>query len=976
VSDSLFEADVEADPRFAQIDHARDSGDWTRALELASALLRVRVVRKEDPSPGDYILIEVTADLATIFGLTAAACDLLVGSALLCEERNKFFIADYLRLKCCQVALGDGHFEDARDLLSQLEPRIGPLEAVPFKEEGLPTWEGRCRWPAGDISPRKDRSSFFSRLYLCLGEWLAAQGRYGHARVLLDRGTTHALPPASALACRAYVPLCLALSSSCLEQGQLRESDQYLRNVEATIDRRRQPGWRVRWLELTGYGELLRGSFGSGLERFEEVQAICREIGNARGSLTAIVNHAEILITLNQVTTAEEMLEDAGVLADALGDSVVAHRIARLRKLAEQRSRSPLDFVSITPSVIEMQGKVIQSSPRKESRPISEPNGAITLQATSFLALFEDCAWSVRGYLASGDVERAIAAFKGLIRCFDGVESPLIQLRLHIIAGMVAYYLEDYSRASQEFADVYPHLEERGLRPELWQVTRFREWCAIRAKAGEEEIRSHAIRAEELLDEMSSGLKPLDAAIYRLNKWTEEEKSLRRDIVALVRQQEAVDQSFWALRGWRRWRFWQSLHKFLDRMDSNRRRLAEDGLSGRSASVLGLASSLWDRLTRHSVRSATLSFLVLPDRVFIVTAGWMMLRCRVCFSESKRPGENRAVRVFTGRWQLRELIGLCHRAVRLQNDKLFEEVVGRIGHVLMVCQVVAELPRWVRRLTVVADDSLHGFPFAALRINGGHLIDHYALTFSYDQSPHVRRVERAAQPTALIVAVSNEASRIDAPEGTQASKMRVPALDGALPEANEVGQWLVGHGFKIVELHNLKASKGSVLVEFPRASMIHLACHGIFEPGRPDASGLVLVSEADRGEILSLRDLAQCDLGPVQHITLSSCWGADSFVYPGRWVVSLPETLCRRGAGSVLSCRWEVDDLLARRFMKRFYKLLEQLPRDEAIRAVQQKCIRNELEDGSDTAHPFFWAGFCLHGDGGYLRIPSGRVTR
>jgi CHAT domain-containing protein len=109
----------------------------------------------------------------------------------------------------------------------------------------------------------------------------------------------------------------------------------------------------------------------------------------------------------------------------------------------------------------------------------------------------------------------------------------------------------------------------------------------------------------------------------------------------------------------------------------------------------------------------------------------------------------------------------------------------------------------------------------------------------------------------------------------------------------------------------------------------------------------------------------------LKHVTLSACWTADTFVLPGRQVISLPETLYRAGVRSVLASLWPVDDAIAVALMGRFYDYLDIHPRDEALRRAQLDCIRGKLFADSDpfTSHPVAWAGFTLTGDPGRLRI-------
>jgi len=226
---------------------------------------------------------------------------------------------------------------------------------------------------------------------------------------------------------------------------------------------------------------------------------------------------------------------------------------------------------------------------------------------------------------------------------------------------------------------------------------------------------------------------------------------------------------------------------------------------------------------------------------------------------------------------------------------------------------------------------------------------------------------------------------------------RISPLLGVRPELDEVGRWLKSRRVSTQRIEDHVASKAAVLDGLAHSSLAHIACHGIFEADRPDASGLVLIPEDESVEVLSIRDLAQADLAGLRQVTLSACWSADNFVLPGRQVISLPETFCRSGAHSVLGCLWLVYDRSAVALMRRYYENLSSLPRDEALRRAQVDFLKGRLGANShqlarnsddnpppqaerdlgpiqnnaviDSAHPVAWAGFTLYGDPGQMRL-------
>jgi CHAT domain-containing protein len=184
---------------------------------------------------------------------------------------------------------------------------------------------------------------------------------------------------------------------------------------------------------------------------------------------------------------------------------------------------------------------------------------------------------------------------------------------------------------------------------------------------------------------------------------------------------------------------------------------------------------------------------------------------------------------------------------------------------------------------------------------------------------------------------------------------------------------LTAHQSNFRTLIDNSANKADVLRGLSEATFLHIACHGTFEHNRPDQSGLVLISNYEQKEILSLRELSNLDLTGLHHVTLSSCWSAEHFILPGRWIISVPETLWRSGTQSILGCLWEVYDKVAVSFMTRFYSYLNQYPRDEALRRTQLDCIEGLLSDcgNINTSNPIFWAGFNLYGDYSNLEVSA-----
>jgi CHAT domain-containing protein len=282
------------------------------------------------------------------------------------------------------------------------------------------------------------------------------------------------------------------------------------------------------------------------------------------------------------------------------------------------------------------------------------------------------------------------------------------------------------------------------------------------------------------------------------------------------------------------------------------------------------------------------------------------------------------------------------------------EIAGQIAADLQLTAILYDLPARIRALTIVPDDSLHAFPFAAITYRERYLIEDYRLSIRFDRAGSARSTRPAQAVSALVVGVSR-GTHLFAP------------LPGVLRELKEVTARMEQQQIPVLCLADDHADRERILRALPSAALVHVASHGLFETDQPDQSGVVLVPAPNQVEMISLRDLADLDLTGLRHITLSSCWSADHFILPGRRIISLPETLWRSGARSILANLWEVDDQLAIAFMARFYEYLAKSPRDQALRQVQLDCLSGRLLEPAtaNRADPFYWAGFALYGEGG-----------
>jgi len=175
--------------------------------------------------------------------------------------------------------------------------------------------------------------------------------------------------------------------------------------------------------------------------------------------------------------------------------------------------------------------------------------------------------------------------------------------------------------------------------------------------------------------------------------------------------------------------------------------------------------------------------------------------------------------------------------------------------------------------------------------------------------------------------------------------------------------------------------------------LLHIATHGEFVPGSPDASYLLLGT----GEKLAIPKIATLqDLGNVSLVVLSACETAlAGSGQDGTEINGISYYFLNAGAKAVMASLWKVNDDSTRQLMQNFYGNLAKgtttapITKAHALRQAQLTLLRGnssktdnpkersslapEARPGSPTAstnssvsgfsHPYYWAPFILIGN-------------
>jgi CHAT domain-containing protein len=298
--------------------------------------------------------------------------------------------------------------------------------------------------------------------------------------------------------------------------------------------------------------------------------------------------------------------------------------------------------------------------------------------------------------------------------------------------------------------------------------------------------------------------------------------------------------------------------------------------------------------------------------------------------------------------------------------------------------------RRAQRLLLCLDGPLHTLPFAALVSNTGlrprYLGAEKPLGHILSMTTHAQAVA-AHPPTATThgPGLSPKPPRLlafgdplygppsrtgDSPAGVdELSLLQTRGLSIApLPHSRiEVEGLARLFGAAATVRLGAEATKTAVLQEGGSAELLHLACHGWFDPELPLSSGLVLSrpealtpgeAPADNG-LLQAWEIFQHLRLSADLVVLSACQSGLGQEVRGEGLVGLTRAFQYAGARSLVVTLWEVNDASTSVFMQAFYACLKSgMSKDEALRRGILALRSDHRWDA-----PCFWGAFVLIGD-------------
>jgi hypothetical protein len=146
-----------------------------------------------------------------------------------------------------------------------------------------------------------------------------------------------------------------------------------------------------------------------------------------------------------------------------------------------------------------------------------------------------------------------------------------------------------------------------------------------------------------------------------------------------------------------------------------------------------------------------------------------------------------------------------------------------------------------------------------------------------------------------------------------------------------------------------------------RFDILHLAAHATADDQHPWRSRIHLDGGAESStqrDLLAF-EIAGCRLS-AKLAVLSGCRSAGGRILSGEGVQGLASAFLTAGVPTVIATLWPVDDRTTSRMIHHFYDGLAQGRTIASALAEAQRTIRADPK----RAHPFYWAGFVLVGDG------------
>ncbi|MDF5718988.1 MAG: CHAT domain-containing protein [Rhizonema sp. PD37] len=286
-------------------------------------------------------------------------------------------------------------------------------------------------------------------------------------------------------------------------------------------------------------------------------------------------------------------------------------------------------------------------------------------------------------------------------------------------------------------------------------------------------------------------------------------------------------------------------------------------------------------------------------------------------------------------------------------------------HELLINPIADLLPKNPNdRLIFIPQRSLFLVPFPALQNEQGkYLVEkHTILTAPSIQVLDLTHLQRLGNRKSKVgsggeaIVVGNP-TMPSVPPHPGDQPQQLASLPGAEKEVKAIAPLL-----NTKAITGSQATKASILQLLPRARIIHLATHGIFDDIRGLGSAIALAPDSSPpkpGEInglLTAEEILDLKL-QAELVVLSACDTGRGKI-TGDGVIGLSRSLISAGVPSVMVSLWSIPDAPTAELMSQFYTNLQQRHMDKA-QALRQAMLTTM----KSHPNPVDWAAFTLIGE-------------
>ncbi len=293
--------------------------------------------------------------------------------------------------------------------------------------------------------------------------------------------------------------------------------------------------------------------------------------------------------------------------------------------------------------------------------------------------------------------------------------------------------------------------------------------------------------------------------------------------------------------------------------------------------------------------------------------------------------------------------------------KLYDRLIGS----------VADLVADSQRVYIVPHGPLHYIPFQALiGADGETVLRSCGPELIYGPSASVLFRQPAAQSQQVLreMEESRRPCLTLGYNGDGGQRLRFAEEEALAIAALLGGDALIGSA----------STREALFQRGSSARVLHISCHGRFDPEAPLESCL----ELGESQTLTAREVIDHLRLNCELVTLSACESGLSRIRSGDELMGLVRAFMLAGAPAIVATLWRVDERSTRILMEKFYReaaagasFAQALQRAQLyLRTLSRQDIQLQLGDylpigSGDTAEaehpfsdPFYWASFILSG--------------